>query len=148
MVLLHEKYLKSKMDIYLDIDGTMLHEDHWDTENQAAAGLAEFIIALRPHNTYWLTTHCRDGNPERPREIMKRFVAPELHADIDRIKPTVWDTMKTQGIDWSCDFIWFDNDISPFEWEKIEQGTEGQQAIEVNLKLNPKQLIEITNDVL
>jgi hypothetical protein len=136
------------MNIYLDIDGTMIHEDHWDIEHQAAAGLAEFIIALRPYNTFWLTTHCRDGNAEQSREIMKRFVPAELHADIDRIKPTVWDTLKTQGIDWSHDFIWFDNDISAFEWEKIEQGTEGQQAIEVNLKLNPKQLIEITNDVL
>lgn len=136
------------MDIYLDIDGTMIHEDHWDAENQAAQGLKEFIIALRPYNTYWLTTHCRDGNPERAREIMKRHVPTELYADIDRIKPTVWDTMKTQGIDWSRDFIWFDNDISPFEWERIEQGTENQQAIEVNLKQNPSQLIEITSDLL
>ena len=79
---------------------------------------------------------------------MKRFVPPELHADIDRIKPTVWDTMKTQGIDWSRDFIWFDNDISPFEWEKIEQGHENQQAIEVNLRANPNQLHEITSDLL
>lgn len=136
------------MDIYLDIDGTMIHEDHWDNKNLAAQGLKEFIIALRAYNTYWLTTHCRDGNPERAREIMKRHVPPELYADIDRIKPTVWDTMKTQGIDWSRDFIWFDNDISPFEWERIEQGTVNQQAIEVNLKQNSSQLIEITADLL
>jgi hypothetical protein len=136
------------MNIYLDIDGTMIHEDRWDRANPVADGLAEFIIALRPHNTYWLTTHCRDGNPERAREIMKRHLPPELHADIDRIKPTVWDTQKTEGIDWSEDFIWFDNDISDCEVEKIEQGSENQQAIEVNLKENPKQLIEITRDIL
>ncbi len=136
------------MNIYLDIDGTMIHEDRWDMENPAADGLAEFIIALRPHNTFWLTTHCRDGNPERAREILKRYLPIELHAEIDRIKPTVWDMMKTEGIDWSQDFIWFDNDISAFEWEKIEQGSENQQAIEVNLKINPKQLEEITEDVL
>jgi hypothetical protein len=136
------------MKIYLDIDGTMIHEDRWDMENLAADGLAEFIIALRPHATYWLTTHCRDGNPERAREIMKRYLPPELYADIDRIKPTVWDTQKTQGIDWTEDFIWFDNDISAFEWEKIAQGSENQQAIEVNLKVNPKQLVEIARDIL
>lgn len=56
--------------------------------------------------------------------------------------------MKTEGIDWSQDFIWFDNDISPFEWKKIEQGSENQQAIEVNLRTNPEQLIEITEFVL
>lgn len=136
------------MNIYLDIDGTLIHEDRWDMADPMADGLAEFIIALRPHTTYWLTTHCRDGNPERAREIIKRYVPVELHPDIDRIKPTVWDTMKTEGIDWSKDFIWFDNDISAFEWEKIEQGSEDQQAIEVNLKTNPKQLIEITSDIL
>jgi hypothetical protein len=136
------------MNIYLDIDGTMIHEDRWDLENTASEGLVDFIVALRPHTTYWLTIHCRDGNPERAREIMKRHLPAELHNDIERIKPTVWDTMKTQGIDWSQDFIWFDNDISPFEWGKIKQGSENQQAIEVNLKLNPKQLIEITQDIL
>jgi hypothetical protein len=52
---------------------------------------------------------------------MKQFLPLELHADIDRIKPTVWDTLKTQGIDWTQDFIWFDNDISPFEWERLNQ---------------------------
>lgn len=136
------------MNIYLDIDGTLIHEDRWDMENPAAAGLEEFLIALRPHDTYWLTTHCRDGNPERAREILKRYVSPALHADIDRIKPTVWDTLKTQGIDWSEDFIWFDNDISALEWEQIEQGSENQQAIEVDLRTNPQQLLEIVRDVL
>jgi len=136
------------MNIYLDIDGTMIREDRWDMQDLGADGLAEFIIALRPHTTYWLTTHCRDGNPERAREIMKRYVPVELHSEIDRIKPTTWDMMKTEGIDWSQDFIWFDNDISAFEWERIEQGSENQQAIEVNLKVNPKQLIEIARDIL
>ncbi len=136
------------MNIYLDIDGTMIHEDRWDTQDLGAEGLVEFIVALRPYTTHWLTTHCRDGNPERAREIMKRYVPVELHSDIDRIKPTVWDMMKTEGIDWSQDFIWFDNDISAFEWERIEQGSENQQAIEVNLKVNPKQLIEIARDIL
>ncbi len=134
------------MNIYLDIDGTMIHENF--AQPKAAAGLEAFIIALRPHTTYWLTTHCRDGNPEKPRETMKQFLPPELHADIDRIQPTVWDTQKTQGIDWSQNFIWFDNDISAFEWEKIEHGTDAQQVIEVDLRHNPQQLIEITRDVL
>jgi len=133
------------MNIYLDIDGTLIHENL--AEDKAAESLNDFLIALRPHTTFWLTTHCRDGNPERPREIMKRYVPPELHADIDRIKPTVWDTLKTQGIDWSHDFIWFDNDISAFEWERLEQGSERQHAIEINLRANPKQLGEITRDI-
>lgn len=134
------------MDIYLDIDGTLIHEN--GIEDMAAAGLAEFLSALRPHTTYWLTTHCRDGNADRPREIMKSYLPPALYADVDRIKPTVWDMMKTEGIDWSRDFIWFDNDISPTEWEQIRQGSENQQAIEINLRAHPEQLKEVVTDVL
>jgi hypothetical protein len=134
------------MNIYLDIDGTMIHENL--AEPEAAAGLEAFIVALRPHNTYWLTTHCRDGNPERPREIMKRFLSPKLHADIDRIKPIVWDVMKTEGIDWSHDFIWFDDTITEMEWKRFESAGPNQQVIEMNLRENPQQLIEVTKDIL
>lgn len=138
-------YMK-KLNIYLDIDGTMIHENL--AEPKKAAGLEAFIIALRPHSTYWLTTHCRDGNPERPREIMKRFLPQELHADIDRIKPTVWDVMKTEGINWSQDFIWFDDTITEMEWKRFETAGPNQQVIEVNLRDNPNQLEEITADLL
>ena len=136
------------MNIYLDIDGTMIHEDLTENYGKAAAGLVEFLIALRPHTTYWLTTHCRDGNPHRAREIVKRVLPDALHPDIDRILPSVWDVNKTEGIDWTQDFIWFDNDISAAEWQKFEQADENQQVIEVNLRTNPGQLFEITNDVL
>lgn len=134
------------MNIYLDIDGTMIHENL--AEPIAAAGLEEFIIALRPYKTYWLTTHCRDGNPERPREIMKRYLPKELHGEIDRIKPTVWDTLKTEGIDWTEDFIWFDDTVTESEWSRFEHATPTQQVIEMNLRDNPNQLIEVTTDLL
>lgn len=133
------------MDIYLDIDGTLIHEDTFETK--AAEGLEEFIVALRPHTTYWLTTHCRNGNPTRPREILKQYLPTSLHSEIDRIKGTVWDTMKTQGIDWSRDFIWFDNDIRQAEWEIMKQGNPNQQVIEINLKANPDQLVEIAHEI-
>lgn len=136
------------MNIYLDIDGTLIHEDLTDNYCKPAAGLEEFIIALRPHNVYWLTTHCRDGNPERAREILKEHLPESLHADIDRIKPTIWDTMKTQGIDWSKDFIWVDNDIMIAERKLFESAKPEQQIIEVNLILNPKQLLEIARDII
>lgn len=134
------------MNIYLDIDGTMIHENL--AEPKAANGLEAFIIALRPYDTYWLTTHCRDGNPERPRDIMKRFLPPELHGDIDRIKPTVWDVMKTEGIDWSQDFIWFDDTITETEWKRFETAGSNQQVIEIDLRNNPNHLMEVTGDIL
>jgi hypothetical protein len=136
------------MKIYLDIDGTLIHEDLTENYCNPAAGLEDFIIALRPHNLYWLTTHCRDGNPERARQIVKKHLPESLHPDIDRIKGTVWDLNKTEGIDWDSEFIWFDNDIFDAERAAFSDAPDTQSFIEVDLKVNPKQLIEITKDIL
>lgn len=136
------------MNIYLDIDGTMIHEDLSENYGKPAKGLEEFIIALRPHDTYWLTTHCTTGDPTRAREIMKRVLPSNLHTDIDRIKPTVWQDLKTTGIDFASDFIWFDNDIYAGEWEVLKKCRDDQEVVEVDLRNNPEHLIEITRDIL
>lgn len=135
------------MNIYLDIDGTLIHEDATENYGKPAAGLADFLVALRPHATYWLTTHCRDGNPDRARSILKAHLPPEFHGDVDRILPTTWDYLKTDGIDWSSDFVWFDNTIHTAEWERFKTAGPNQQVVEVNLRDNPEQLIEITRDL-
>jgi len=80
---------------------------------------------------------------------MKHVLPEALHADIDRIKGTVWQTMKTEAIDWDCDeFIWFDNDIFEEERRAFGAALPTQTFIEVDLRANPEQLIEITRDVL
>ena len=136
------------MKIYLDIDGTMVHEDLSENYGKPAVGLEEFITALRSHDTYWLTTHCMDGNPEHARELMKRHLPQSLHGDIDRIKPTIWHTLKTEALDWNSDFIWFDNDIMEAEWKAFENCSPNQSVMQVDLMENPNQLEEITRDIL
>jgi hypothetical protein len=136
------------MNIYLDIDGTLIHEDLTVRLGQPAAGLSEFLQAIQPHNLFWLTTHCREGDPSRPIEILKRVTDRSLHPIIESIQGTVWDTAKTQGIDWSQDFIWFDNEISDFEHRQFAKASQNQQAMEVNIRSNPNHLIEITSEVL
>jgi hypothetical protein len=136
------------MKIYLDVDGTLIHEDLSERHGQAAAGLAEFIISLRPFDIYWLSTRCTDGNPTNPREAVKAVLPTSLHADIDRIKPTVWQDLKTNGIDFNSDFIWFDNEIYSGEWKKLKQCTDNQIVTEVDLRNNPQHLLEIVRDVL
>jgi len=136
------------MNIYLNIDGTLIHEDLTERLGKPANGLPEFLQAIQHHNLFWLSTHCREGDPARPIEIMKRVTDKSLHPIIESIRGTVWDTAKTQGIDWSQNFIWFDDTISEFEWSKLEQATENQQVIEMNLRDNPNQLKEITADLL
>jgi len=136
------------MKIYLDIDGTMIHEEFGDMWGKSAAGLEEFLIALRSYDTYWLTTHCMDGDTKNAVRMMKDVLSEEYHSDIDRIKPTVWKDQKTEALDWDSDFIWIDNDVFDEEWKDLERCRENQSVVQVDLRSNPKQLIEITRDIL
>lgn len=134
--------------IYLDIDGTLIHEDLTVNFGKPAAGLAEFIVALRPYEVFWLTTHCRDGDPSRAQALVKRHVPHTLYKDIGRIQPTTWDVMKTEGIDWNQEhFIWFDDTIFDAERARFARALPTQTFLEVDLRTNPNQLIEITRDV-
>lgn len=136
------------MKIYLDIDGTLIHEDLTENYGKPAAGLEDFLLALRPHDTYWLTTHCMTGDATNARRLMKAVVSPELHNDIDRIKKTVWKDLKTEALDFESDFIWFDNDIFDGEREALRKCGPNQSVVEVDLRADPKQLIKITKEVL
>ena len=137
------------MNIYLDIDGTLLHEELTSRHGKPAVGLAEFLLALRAHEPYWLTSHCRDGDPTVAQARLKPQVPETLHADIDQIQGTTWSLMKTEAIDWTCrEFIWLDDHIAEAERARFARVLPGQTFIEMNLRANPEQLIEIIADVL
>lgn len=137
------------MNIYLDIDGTLIHEDI-EQMGKPASGLAEFIIALRPHDTFWLTTHCMDGDPERAQAILKRLLPEELHSDIDRIKPTTWSTQKTDAIDFTQEFIWLDDTLMDGEEKALrEKATKDRQwFVRMDLTKNPEQLRDVISEYL
>ena len=135
------------MIIYLDIDGTLLHEYGIHT-GEPAFGLEKLLAEIQHHETYWLTTHCRRGNPTKARGLIKAAVADGYHHIIDQIKPTKWTTQKIEAIDWNNDFIWLDNDINQFEHIQFHRRSPGQQVIEINLHENPKQLSEVADDLI
>lgn len=66
--------------------------------------------------------------------------------------PSYWRGPKkflySEALDFDSDFIWFDNDIFTEEWKVLEKCRENQSVLQVDLRTNPKQLIEITRDVL
>ena len=135
------------MKIYLDIDGTMIHEEI-EKAGIPAIGLDEFLVALRPHETYWLTTHCMNGDPQYAQKLMKKKVPEEFHADIDRIMPTAWSLLKTDALDFNSEFIWFDNEVSSQELKELQKCNDNQSLLQVDLKANPSQLSEIVTDLL
>ncbi|HMO78548.1 MAG TPA: hypothetical protein PKA42_03680 [Candidatus Paceibacterota bacterium] len=134
------------MRIYLDIDGTLIHEDVRNY-GKPAMGLEELLTVLKYHDTYWLTAHCRDGDPTTAQAMLKSVTSPEYHETINNIKPTVWDVQKVEGIDWLQEFIWLDNNINQFEQVHFHKTMMGQNVIEMNLVQNPEQLREIAEDL-
>lgn len=112
------------MNIYLDIDGVILTK-----EGKQMPYLKEFlqyIFNRFPTSVYWLTTHCKDGTTGwlfkhldgKLDEINKRYVM--------RVKPTKWETLKTEAIDFNKEFLWFDDNALTVE----------QKVLELNRKLD------------
>ena len=103
-------------NIYLDIDGVLLVND-----NTMANHCHEFLEYVTSHfPTYWLTTHCRGDERLTHLFLTRTFPARTLEI-VKKIKPTNWATNKTEGIDFSQPFLWFDDDLFLGERQELER---------------------------
>ena len=128
------------MNIYLDIDGVLLAN-----ENQAANYADELIQAVLkqyPESTYWLTTHNWKGE-NRTKEVLAPHLKPETVALLDQIKPSVWNEMKTDGINFSEKFIWLDDDLWEDELKVLEEHNATDNFILIDIQKDPDQLKKI-----
>ena len=128
------------MNVYLDIDGVLLAN-----ESNAANYADEFlqaVLATYPDSTYWLTTHNWRGE-DRTKEVLAPHLRPETVPLLDKIKPSVWNEMKTDGINFSEKFIWLDDDLWEDELKVLEQHNATDNFILIDLQKNPDQLKDI-----
>ena len=65
-------------NIYLDIDGTIIHEEAGRL-NQPAAHSHEFLKILKDYPVYWLTMRCRDGDPSQVLHYLQRILPKEVY---------------------------------------------------------------------
>ncbi len=127
------------MYIYLDIDGVLLAN-----ENSAAPyadDFLQYILGQYPASTYWLTTHCWHGE-NRAVEVISPYLKPETVALLENIKPTKWGEMKTDAIDFTQPFIWFDDDLWPEEEKALKDHNAMNNFVMIDLRNNPNQLHE------
>lgn len=128
------------MNIYLDIDGVLLVN-----ENTLANGAEDFlkaVLAKYPDSTYWLTTHCWQGD-NRAVAVLAPFLSAETTELIGRVRPTNWGDWKTDAIDYSQPFLWFDDDLYPEEKEALEaHGALGGHVL-VNLSQDTNRLVAL-----
>ena len=130
------------MNVYLDIDGVLLAND--SNAANYADELLQAVLAAYPDSTYWLTTHNWRGK-NRTKEVLSPYLKPETVPLLDKIKPTVWNEMKTDGINFSEKFIWLDDDLWEDELKVLEAHNATDNFILIDLDKNPDQLKDIAN---
>ena len=123
------------MNIYLDIDGVLITKD-----GQPANCVGEFLeYMVSNHNVYWLTTHCQGDNRQVIRYLANKL-PKECFQFLDKIQPTSWRTLKTEAIDYTKKFLWFDDYIMQSEINILEQNNVLKSFIQIDLKNEPDKL--------
>lgn len=128
------------MNIYLDIDGVLLANES-NAANHADE-LLQAVLTKYPDSTYWLTTHNWNGE-NRAKEVLAPHLKPETVTLLDRVKPTVWKDLKTEGIDFSEPFMWVDDDLWPEELDQLEKHEAQDNFFMIDLTKDPDQLLDV-----
>lgn len=125
------------MNIYLDIDGVILAN-----ESNLSEGAEEFIKYIAENFTvYWLTTHCMHGDGTWAVEYVYRASKEDLKPYLEKFIPTTWSLKKTEAIDFTKPFIWFDDDCFSGEKIDLQENNVMNSWFEVNLSKSRDQLI-------
>ncbi|MCC7289398.1 hypothetical protein IT414_03350 [bacterium] len=126
-----------KPNVYLDIDGVLLAND-----KQPALHVHEFLdYVTSNYPTYWLTTHCK-GDTEHTLWVLGQVLQAETLELCKRIRPTNWGRDKTDGIDFTKPFLWFDDDLFESERRVLEEHGVLDNHIRVDLGKNEHQLAD------
>lgn len=125
------------MNIYLDIGGVVLAN-----EKNASKHLYPFLEYLvSNHNVYWLTSHCQ-GNTQYTLSHLSNTLSEPFIALLRPVKATTWDNAKTDAIDYSQPFIWFDDELYTEERIELEKRGLLSSWYEIDLSKNEDQLEE------
>lgn len=124
--------------IYLDIDGVLLAN-----EENLAIGAIDFIkYATDNFDVYWLTTHCMDGETAHAIDYVQRATNENIRPYLEKFKPVKWSLAKTEAIDFSKPFLWFDDDCYSGEKLALNEHRAFNSWIEVDLSKYPDQLTQ------
>ena len=81
-----------------------------------------------------------DGTTAHAIEYLQRATSEDIRPWLEKFKPVTWSLKKTEAIDFTKPFLWFDDDC--FSGENIDLHEHGafNSWIEVNLAKYPDQL--------
>lgn len=131
--------LRKMNNLYLDIDGTIITKQGGIEANH----LFDFLnFATKKYDCYWLTTHCK-GDDSTALEHVKDKVSEKSFELLKRLKPTNFKLWKTEGIDFTKDFIWLDDYAFDGEKAELEKNGALKNLVLVDLKADPDQLSKL-----
>jgi hypothetical protein len=130
-----------KPNIYLDVDGVLMA--HYNTPASHVDEFIGYVLKNHPESTYWLTTRCK-GDTDMVLYQLKPYFNKKTYKLLEQIKPVVWDQAKTEGIDFTRPFLWFDDDLFLDEREALIKNGALDNYIKVDLLKNPNQLADFT----
>jgi len=117
------------MNIYLDIDGTILTKD-----KQPAKNLDYFLNwCFSKGDVYWLTTHCKENKNKAVLTYLQPFLNQNTMDLVTKIKPSKWNTLKTEAINFDKPFLWFDDYLLYVEQEELKKRGVFDSWVQVNL---------------
>lgn len=106
-------------------------------KSQCAAPYAEEFVdfILQHYHCYWLSPECCQAEHET-RLYLSEFFNETIINKLMQIEPTVWNSSKTQALDFSADFVWIDSFVFDYEKEKLRQNGREHQLLLLN-PVNP-----------
>lgn len=127
------------MKIYLDIDGVMVTSHH--KQMPYLKEFLDLVFSISNGEVYWLTAHCQYGDNSEALDYLHLQVDSEIYEILKKLKATEWETSKTEGIDLSEEFLWFDDNIFAVEYKELEKV--GKEHCLVKVKNNLEELVEL-----
>jgi hypothetical protein len=131
---LDDRPRENRIKAYIDIDGVLLRDGRNGPELiPRFSRVIRFLLAN--FDCFWLTTHVRHGSGSMGAAAK---LAPYLRkaridlALLDGIKPTEWETLKTEAIDFRAPFIWLDDDPLPSERRALQEIGYADCLIDIN----------------
>ena len=80
--------------------------------------------------------------------MLRQVLKPETLELAKQVKPTDWSELKTDAIDFSQPFVWFDDDLMDEERSVLEAHNALNRWVGVDLAANPNQLRELVKLVV
>ena len=125
--------------LYIDIDGVLLTPKH----HKPADDLGAFCDYLtKTFDCYWRTTHCRDNDAQPALHYLSQYLSQDILKLLTKIKPTKWDALKTEAIDFCSNFVWIDDFVFESEKKQLEEFHCIDRLILVNLQ-NDNELLRV-----